>query len=495
MGFVMDIAARRRELSPDAVAFIDDETGRTWRFRDIDAAAAALGSALLSLGLDAGERVAILCHNRPEFFVALFACQKAGLVLAPLNWRQPVAELLPTLASVGASAILYDELHAEPAGMIAKEQGLHLFGLENDLSALRSDAPALPPRQVPEDEPWYVLFTSGTTGLPKAVIQTARMALGNAMNVAQSAGLVSADSSLNYLPLFHTGGINLYTLPLFIWGGSSIVLRRFDPDRVLDLIGEGRVTQFFGVPTIYQTLSLHPRAAGTDFSRLSGMGAGGSALPDAVARWFADRGLVIQPGFGMTETGPMGFLADRATALDKIGTIGRPQFMTAARLAGVADGEPGEGELELCGATITPGYFGDEEATRATFTADGWLKSGDVARRDADGDYFIVDRIKDMFISGGENVYPAEVERVLAAHPAVLEAAVIGVADEKWGEAGIACLIARPGFEPPEPAELAAWCRARLAAYKVPKRFHFTDDFPRTAAGKVRKPVLREMYR
>jgi fatty-acyl-CoA synthase len=492
LGFVTDMAAKRRELSPSATAFIDFETGRSWSFLAVDAWAARLGQVLLGAGLDPGERVAILCHNRPEFFVALFACQKAGLVLAPLNWRQPIAELSPVLASVKPTAILHDDKHAGQAEALAQEQGLQRFSIEAGFDELINGAKPLPPRQVPEDEPWYLLCTSGTTGLPKAVIQTARMGIANAANVAQAVGLTAADRSVNYLPLFHTGGINLYTLPLFLWGGTSTVLRGFDPDAILDLIKKDEISQFFGVPTIYQSLSGHPNAADVDFSKLAGMGCGGAALPHDAALYFADRGRPILPGFGMTETGPMGFLADRGAAMAKPGTIGRPQMMTEARIAGAVEDGPAEGELELRGPTITPGYFGNEEATRAAFTEDGWLRSGDVARRDADGDYFIVDRIKDMFISGGENVYPAEVERVLLTHEAILDAAVIGVADETWGEVGTAFLITKTG-QALDPAALTAWCRERLAAYKVPKRFIAVDDFPRTAAGKVRKPLLREM--
>lgn len=492
MGFVTDMAAKRSELSPAATAFIDHETEQEWSFRAVDEQAALLGGALLAMGLVAGDRVAILCHNRPEFFVALFACQKAGLVLAPLNWRQPVAELAPTLASIGAAAILHDALHAAPADELARAQDLHPIGIETDLPALMAEATPLPPRRVPEDEPWYVLFTSGTTGLPKAVIQTARMAMANAVNVAQAVGLTSADRSVNYLPLFHTGGINLYTMPLFLWGGVSFVLRGFDPDVILELIAERRVSQFFGVPTVYQALRQHPRADDTDFAALAGMGSGGAALPASVAAYFTAHGRPILPGFGMTETGPMGFLADHTAALEKPGTIGRPQIMTEARIAGAPDGAPAEGEMELRGPSITPGYFGNPEATAAAFTEDGWLRSGDVARRDADGDYVIIDRIKDMFISGGENVYPAEVERVLLTHDAILDAAVIGIADDKWGEVGAAYLILKQGATLDATA-LNTWCRARLAAYKTPQRFHVVAEFPRTAAGKVRKPLLREM--
>ncbi len=488
MGFAPDMAARRAELSPDAPALTDHTTARCWTFAQIDAEAAALAGGLLGLGLEPGARVAILCLNRAEFFIALFACLKAGLILAPLNWRQPEAELRPVMDSVDCAAILHDDAHADLARTLAGTRPCIGFAPKGGFD-LRGPVPA--PRAIDENAPWYLLFTSGTTGLPKAVIYTPRMALANAMNIAQSVGLTALDRSVCFLPLFHTAGINLYALPLFLWGGHSDVLARFQPDDLFRLIAEGRITQFFGVPAIYQAFRLHPRIDEIDLTRVRGYACGGAALPVEMIGFFATRGAVICNGYGMTETGPTGFLLDRNAALDKIGSVGKPQMMTQARLAGVPDGEPGEGELELRGATVTPGYFGNPTATATAFTADGWLKSGDVARRDADGYYAIVDRIKDMFISGGENVYPAEVERVLITHPDILEAAVIGVPDVRWGEVGAAFVIARPGAHPDLDA-LPAWCRERMAGYKVPRFFRLVDDFPRTAAGKVRKPLLRE---
>ena len=489
MGLAPDMAARRAELSPDAPAFTDHSTNRVWTFARINAEAGALAGGLLSLGLEPGARVAILCLNRAEFFIALFACLKAGLILCPLNWRQPEAELRPVMESAGCAAMIHDEAHAALAQKLAGARPCIPFAPGGGF-ALRGPAPA--PRDIDEDAPWYLLFTSGTTGLPKAVIQTPRMALANATNIAQHTGLTARDHAVCFLPLFHTAGINLYTLPVFFWGAHSHILSKFQPDDLFTLIAEGHITQFFAVPAIYQAFRLHPAIDRVDLARVRGYACGGAALPVDLIRFFAQRGALICNGYGMTETGPTGFLLDEGAALARIGAIGKPQAMTEARLAGVAEGQPGEGELEMRGATVTPGYYGNPAATSAAFTADGWLKSGDVARRDADGYYTIIDRIKDMFISGGENVYPAEVERVLITHPAILEAAVIGVPDTRWGEVGAAFLIPRPGAVL-DPAALPGWCRERLAGYKIPGTFHLLDDFPRTAAGKVRKPLLRDM--
>ncbi|AKO95506.1 Acyl-CoA synthetase (AMP-forming)/AMP-acid ligase II [Marinovum algicola DG 898] len=483
-----DMAHKRAEITPEAPGFTDAASGRVWGFADINRAADAVAAALLHHGMNEGDRLALLCLNRVEFFVLLFACQKTGIILCPLNWRQPVPELLETLAPVRPRALIHDAPHAGLAADLARDTGLAVFSFDDLADWISSPAP---PRNapIPAERPWYLLFTSGTTGRPKAVIQTPRMAWANAVNIGQAVALTGADTSVNFLPLFHTAGINLYTLPLFLNGGHSTVLPRFEPETILALIRAGKVTQFFGVPAIFQAFSLLPDVERIDWTTLR-CGCGGAPLGEPLIRFFAARGCKVLNGFGMTETGPTVFLMDAARASDKIGSVGHAQMLTDVRLAGVPDGQPGEGEIEMRGPNITPGYFDNPEATRATFTEDGWLRSGDIGRRDGEGYYFIVDRIKDMYVSGGENVYPAEVERVLHSHPDVLEAAVVGVPDAKWGEVGEGFVIARPGTRL-DPQALRPWCRARLAGYKVPTRLHLVEDFPRTAAGKVRKSELR----
>ena len=489
---IPDMALKRAEIAPEALAFHDTSAGRDWSFAAVNAAADGIAAGFATLGLVEGDRIAILCHNRAEFFLTLFACQKTGVILCPLNWRQPAAELVDTLSPVAAKAILHDETHAELAAEVAARIGAQPIGLDDTLAGWIAAGGPPCSAPVPATRPWYLLFTSGTTGRPKAVIQTARMAWANAVNIGQAIGLTGADRSVNFLPLFHTAGINLYTLPVFLNGGASSIVPKFDAEALLGQIRDGAVTQFFGVPAIYQAFSLLPGIDGIDWTRLR-CGCGGAPLPEPLIRFFADRGATVLNGMGMTETGPTVFLMDAGRAGDKIGSVGKPQVLTEVRLAGVPPGAPGEGELQLRGPNITPGYFENPKATAQAFTDDGWLCSGDVARRDADGYYFIVDRIKDMFISGGENVYPAEVERVLNAHPAVLEAAVIGVPDATWGEVGAGFVLLRPG-QTLDPDALRPWCRERLAGYKVPATLRILDEFPRTAAGKIRKPELRRIW-
>lgn len=504
MEFLTDMAAKRAELTPGAVAFVDSETGRQFTFGEVNERAGRLGNLLLARGLVRGDRIAVLCLNHPDFFVLLFAVQKTGMLLVPLNWRQPAAELTPILEASGAKLIFHDAAFAGQASLLAQAAGAGLLELgattEGGSALDRVLEEASPVEiggdRIHADAPWYLLYTSGTTGLPKAVIQTPGTAYANMINYCQATGLSVAEKGVNFLPLFHTAGINLPTLPIFLNGGTSIVLRKFDADKVLQIIGAGQVTCFFGVPAVYQAMSLSERFGATDFTRVRSLGCGGAPLSGQLLQEFQNRGATICNGMGMTETGPTVFLMDKAHAREKIGSVGKPQMLSDVRLVdaggGIVEG-PGEGEVQIRGPNVTPGYMDDPEATAAAFTPDGWLKSGDVGRRDADGYYFIVDRIKDMYISGGENVYPAEVERALLGHPAILEVAVVGVADARWGEAGAAFLIARPGMKI-DVDTLADWCRTRLAPYKIPKSFVVTADLPRTAAGKVRKTVLMDTY-
>ncbi|MFC6657838.1 AMP-binding protein [Roseibium salinum] len=319
------MAAKRAELTPEAVAFTDHDTGRSFTFCEVNSRASRLGNLLLDRGLGKGDRAAVLCLNHPDFFVLLFAAQKTGIQLVPLNWRQPVAELAPILEASGARVLFHDGDCAETAGDLVSDTGIRLLplGATRDAGSaldalLRNASPAaIGCGRIRADAPWYLLFTSGTTGLPKAVIQTAGMAYANMINYSQATGLTVGEKGVNFLPLFHTAGINLPTLPIFLNGGSSTVLRKFDADRILDLIDAGEVTNFFGVPAIYQALALSPRIGKTDFSGVRSLGCGGAPVPRHLLNDFRKRGVTICNGMGMTETGPTVFLMDKAHAAEK----------------------------------------------------------------------------------------------------------------------------------------------------------------------------------
>lgn len=498
-----DIAARRAELTPDKLALHELESGERVTYRELDRRANLFAEAMQRQGLQRGDRIAILCHNCAAFFEIMFGCAKAGLILVPLNWRQTKSELVPLLEDCAARLLIHDNATADLALALVEEWRTPL------LSILTATEPVTPgsyqallaegrgdvefPQERPADDIWYLLYTSGTTGMPKAVQQTFGMAWANYINFGQAIDLTSSDITPNYLPLFHTAGINLLTMPTLIAGGTVRIMPKFDAETLLALIDQGELTALLAVPAVYQALSLHPDFAETDFSKMRSWSSGGAPMPNDLVRLYADRGAMICQGYGMTETGPTVFLMDRENVLNKLGSIGKPHIMSRVRVVDLnGDDLPtGEaGELLIKGSNVTTGYWNRPEATAAALDQDGWLHTGDVGRVDEDGYYYIVDRIKDMYISGGENVYPAEVERLLVSHPDIMESAVVGIADDRWGEVGQAYLVAMPGRDL-DLDEVYSYCRENLAAYKVPKKFCIVQDFPRTAAGKVRKHILR----
>ncbi len=498
-----DLLSRRADLDGDRTALVDVATDRELTYADLDRRASRAARVLRDhWDVGPGDRVASLAHNRTDLFELLFACAKLGAVLVPLNWRLAVPELEYIVADADPVGLVTDDAFADAAAQL-RERVPGLRSMAYGTDALDTEAayedllagadPAAlvhPPRA--EDALWYLLYTSGTTGRPKGVIQTFGMALVNHLNIGLAAQLTSADTFLSVLPQFHTAGINLYTLPMLVVGGTTLVTRTFDPAETLRLLQE-RATVFFGVPTIYQLLADHPDFAGTDLSRIRSWACGGAPMPVPLLERLGERDIGVRQGMGMTETGPTVFLLDEQHAISHAGSVGRPQPFVEVRVVDregndLPDGEAGE--LLIRGPGVTPGYWRKPEVTAEAFEDDGWLHSGDVARRDEDGYWYIVDRWKDMYISGGENVYPAEVEQALYRLPGVAEAAVVGIPDERWGEVGRAYVVTRPDAELDADA-VRHHCSEQLAGYKVPAEVTFVDELPRNATGKILKHELR----
>jgi fatty-acyl-CoA synthase len=494
-----DLTAKRAALHPDRVALVDPEGDREITYAQLDDRASRLAEFLLETwGVQPGDRIATLAHNRTDAVELLFACAKTGAVLVPLNWRLASTELELILADADVVGLVHDSSHEGTAKALAHEVDgargpIRLLSFEGDYEAALASASGRPVVHEPRDESalWYLLYTSGTTGRPKGVQQTAGMSLVNHLNIGMAAGITADDVFLSVLPQFHTGGWNLYVLPMLFVGGTAIIPAGFDPAQTLRLLQQ-RATVFFGVPTIYQMLAEHPDFAGADLSGVRSWSAGGAAMPVPLLQRLAAAGVSVRQGMGMTETGPTVFLLDEENAITKAGSVGKPQPFVDVRIV-AADGtdvDRGEsGELLIRGPGVTPGYWRNEGATRAAFE-EGWLRSGDVGRQDEDGFFYIVDRVKDMYISGGENVYPAEVEAVIHQIPGVRTAAVIGVADGRWGEVGRALVEVEPGSGLDEDA-VRRYCRERLAGYKVPASVQLVQELPRGATGKVLKHVLR----
>lgn len=487
-----DWIAHHADLSPESIALVDDGRNLALTYADLEEQSKRLAAWLAAAGVGSGDRVAFLAGNTTDTFEALFACAKLTAILVPLNWRLAVPELDFIINDCRPQVLIYGNQFSAAAAELKAPVKLQL-GAEYESAKAASDPTTVGRVTASHDDPWAILYTSGTTGHPKGAICTHGMFFWNAINIGHAVGLTPASTNLNVLPTFHSGGLNLYTTPCLHLGARSINLAEFDPGKVLAYLESGEITHFFGVPAIYQFLAEHPGWESADLGKVSSWACGGAPMPVALLQRYADRGVVIRQGMGLTETSPTVFLTDEAHAISKVGSVGKPALHTEIRVVdedGVDVATDEVGELWVRGPNVTPGYWERPDANKASFT-DGWLHTGDAAKIDADGYVYIVDRWKDMFISGGENVYPAEIEQVLFHHPNVLDVAVVGVPDERWGEVGMVVVVPRDP-DTFDPDELLAFCVDKLARYKIPKRVTVTAALPRTAAGKVLKRDLRE---
>ncbi|HSZ42241.1 MAG TPA: AMP-binding protein [Trebonia sp.] len=487
----------RAALTPDRVAV--DFGGQRITYRELADAAAARAAALAEAGLKPGDRVATLTRNCPEHVAVFFACAASGLVLVPLNWRLTAAELAYQIGDCAPALLLTEpslESLAQAATELACRPGLPRGPLSPD--PLTPDRPARD-RPLPDspvgDDPLLILYTSGTTGRPKGAMLTHANCFWTNLSLDRTAEITGGDVVLQVLPQCHVGGWNVQPL-LAWWKGATVVLEQaFDAARVLSLIETRKITTMMGVPTNYQLLAALPGFRTADLSSLRQVIVGGAPMPRPLLDVWLSRGVTVLQGYGLTEAAPNVLCVPPEYAMAKTGSAGRPYLhvSVALRDAGgrVLAGGPGSGELLVSGPNVFAGYWHNPSATRSTLGEDGWLATGDIAERDADGFYWIRGRSKDMYISGGENVYPAEVEEALTAHDAVAEAAVIGVPDERWGETGLAFVVLTGG-SPITSQDLTTFCRDRLARYKVPGRFRMVAALPRLTSGKIDKVTLRK---
>jgi fatty-acyl-CoA synthase len=498
-----DWIAHHANRGGDRLASVDLATGRRYTYQQFDDRIARLASALRdTCRVAAGDRVAVLAPNSTDIFEVQFACGRLGAIFVPLNWRLANPELRAILTDCGPVAMVYDQEFAGRADDLASAvpaMRLCVSGTpDSEFEHLIAGSPRLDQRQmVTLDDISTILYTSGTTGLPKGAIITHDMNLWNIVNTSVPVGLTESSVFLTFLPLFHTGGLNVFANPTFHAGGTVLVMRAFDAGQALRLIGDPSVgvTHLFGVPANFQFMGQHPAFRLTDLSHVVYAGVGGAPTPDAILAAWAAQGLIVQQAYGMTETGPLVLLLDKADAVRKAGAAGKPALHTEVRMVDTEGNDVPAGtvgELWVRGPNVTPGYWRKPDVNAVSFT-DGWLHTGDAAIVDSDGFYTIVDRWKDMYISGGENVYPAEVENVLYECPDIAEAAVIAVSSERWGEVGRAIVVRKPDTALSEDA-LLAFCAARLARYKLPHSVLFIDALPRNATGKVHKPTLRQQY-
>ncbi|MGM7670123.1 class I adenylate-forming enzyme family protein [Microbacterium sp. A93] len=521
--------ADRAVATPYRTAILD--AGVAMTYRELETRAARLAERFVAAGYRPGERIATLSGNSADHVVLFFACAKSGLVLTPLSWRLRPAEVATQLSTADPVLLMVEEdfgsLAAEACALMPLPPPRALpgvDGIETEVPtparlpsaaapgpsretlhpASRDSGPQQPgpqqpgPRREPgspvrDDDPVLMPFTSGTEGRSKAAVLTHANCFWNNLALSRTLEITSSDVVLAVLPQFHTGGWNIQPL-LAWWTGATVVMERtFDAGRVLALIADRRITTLMAVPAQYLMLAEHPQFAATDLSSLRLAVVGGASMPPALLRVWHARGVALVQGYGLTEAGPNVLSLPAEDATERVGWMGRPyphvEVAVADPVTGALLDGPATGELLVAGPSVFAGYFRDPVSTDRAL-AGGWLHTGDLVERDAEGYFRIVDRLKDIFVSGGENVVPAEVEDVLVSHPAVAAAAVVGVADERWGESGHAYVVLRRGV-PVDETTLREHCAERLAGFKRPAHYTFVTELPRTGLEKIARSRLR----
>jgi fatty-acyl-CoA synthase len=501
-----DWAAYNAARYPDHPSLEDTETGEAWTWRQTEDRVGRLAAVLADrLGVSGGDRVAVLGHNHVRQLELQLACWRLGAVFVPLNWRLASGEIEHCLRDAEPTVLAHDAACAEQAVAGAAATGLTDrlaswggigSGLDLDGEASAA-APRSPTGDTSLDQPAQLLYTSGTTGRPKGAICTLNTIIWHSLNIAEPAAITGpGDRHLASLPLFHAGGLNGVTNPVLLRGGCVRVAARFDPAQTLALLGDPShgMTHFSGPPFAYLSMAALPEFDGADFSAMRYGQLGGGYLEGELAAEYAKRGVHLLSCYGATEMGPSVTSMTVSAAAHKVGSCGFPVQHAQIRLVDESgtDVEPGQvGELWVRGPAITPGYWRIDP--ESCFEPGGWFRSGDAMRVDADGFYFMTGRFKDMYKSGGENVFAAEVEDVLVGHPDVAEIAIIGIPDPKWGELGRAVVVPRAGAAVTV-EDLAGFAGDQLARYKLPRSVVLTGELPRNGAGKVVKARVKELY-
>ncbi len=491
---------------PEAVAVVDDARGERFTYAQMNDRANRLARWLREeAGVGRGDRVGLYAMNGVEYLDVLFACGKLGATLVPYNWREHWRELGERFTQTTPRVLIFDDTFTTAVAQLQStcpnvHKWVHLrgepVGGSTAYESCVSEGPttAVVNEEVDPEDILCLLFTGGTTGKPKGARVSLRMIAWNTLNTIIHE-LERGDVTITHTPMFHTGGLLVYTLPLLTLGGTVVIMRKWTAERMLELVAHERVTLMFCVPTQYQMMMQTPEFTSSSFASVRFLTSGGAPLPVPVIEAYREQhGVVFKQGFGMTEFGPGIFSMGPEHAISKAGSIGQPNYFIDARVVDTG-GQPVAvgtvGELVLKGPSMSSGYFGLHHDPHGAADEQGWFHTGDMARMDEDGFFFIVDRKKDMFISGGENVYPAEIEAVLYRHESVAQCAVVGMPHPKWGEVGRAFVVRKPGVDATEDA-LLEHCREHLARYKVPKSVVFREELPTSAAGKILKRALQD---
>ncbi len=498
-----DLLGERARLTPKSTALVFVPTGERFSYETLNRRATACAVFLAeSVGLGPGDRIGILAQNCVEFVDAFFAAGKSGFVLVPLNYRLTARELEHIVRDSGMRALLFEKQYAEAADELKRNCRLeNIVCLDGDTpNAVRyhppQDTAAWSPCRCEAESTWCILYTSGTTGKPKGVNIPHRMVLWNAYNTALSWQLRDTDVAPIVTPLCHAGGLGVFLTSIFACGGTIILHRGFDAAEVWRTVEKEHCTVLMAVPTIFKMMMETSGFSSADVSSVRWMISGGAPLPLYIIEAYQKRGIIFKQGYGLTEVGVNCFAMSDDDSRRRLGSIGKPMMFTEAKLIS-ADGvevDSGEvGELCLRGPHVCNGYWNNPEATAAALDKDGWWHTGDTARCDAEGYFYIAGRARDVFISGGVNVYPAEIESELLLHPSVQDAAVIGVPHATWGEIGVGFVVLRPDANE-NSNDLSLFLASRLAKFKIPREFIFVPELPRTPYGKVVKRELEQYY-
>lgn len=495
--------ADRAQLTPKRRALTFE--GTTWSYAELSERVDRTAGALRELGVRHGDRVAFLGLNHPAFFELLFATARLGAIFVPLNFRLTGPELSFVVNDAGAHTLVADDLHKAVIDGIRAELPCRCFlasetageGWPSLAEAAAGATPYTGGERIDADEVALIMYTSGTTGRPKGAMLTHGNLWWNNVAALLLTDTLETDVSLVCAPLFHIGGLNVTTLQALMKGAELVLHRAFDPARFIDDIARYGVTTVFAVPAMLLFVSQQPAFADADLTTLRSIVCGGAPVPEPLIKLYNGRGVQINQGYGLTETSPCATFLTPEWSLAKLGSAGRPPMLVEIKLvdpAGAAVTEPlARGELCVRGPNVMRGYWNRPQETAEAIDPDGWFHTGDVAYADEDGFYYICDRIKDMVITGGENVYPAEVESVLHDHPAVADVAVLGLPDARWGEAVAAVVVPKAG-EVLDLEGLREFAGERLARYKLPTRLETVESIPRNPAGKVLKFELRERF-
>ncbi len=510
-----DYLSKRVVYTPNTEAIFDVASGIRYTYHQFNNQANKVANTLVDLNFKKGDRLVVIAHNTIKYWELFFGCQKRGGILAGLNWRLVARELAELIKDLSPQVVAYSREFAQICTDIRRIIDVnHWIALDEetgpdgslDYRELMIRAATDPPPTINLDyeDPMAIIYTGGTTGLPKGAMLNYNHVAFNTLNTMRDIIPATTDGKpatyINHLPLFHTGGLMVYSVPLFILGGKVIQMRSWDTEQVLDLISKEKPDFFFAVPTQHRMMMNHPKFATTNFSSVKFLTSGGEPLPLDIIRTFKETHQVrFKQGFGMTEVGPGCFALDPWDAERKIGSIGTPNFFIDVKVVNPETRKkckPEEpGELMFKGPTVTMGYWNRPELNKRLLDEEGFFATGDIVKFDTEGYFYVLDRTKDMFISGGENVYPREIEKLLETYSKIAQVQVIGVPHKKWGETGRAVVVLKKGEKATE-EEILTYLEGKLAKFKLPKSVIFIEGFTPyiSGAGKILKRKLLEDF-